>query len=435
MKKTKKVYIGMTADILHHGHMNILEKARKYGDIIVGLLTDSAIAEYKRLPYLNYKQREKILKNLQGVTKVIPQKEWDYSYNIRKLRPDFVVHGDDWKTGADKVLRKNVIKALNEDGGKLIEVPYTKGVSSGAFVNSQRIISTTPEIRRSTLIRLIDSKNILRIIETHSPLSAIIAEKSFLQKGGKKISFDGFWSSSLTDSTVMGKPDTESLEISKRLSHINDIFEVTTKPLILDADTGGKIEHFEMKIKSMDRLGISAVIIEDKTGLKKNSLHKDTSQQVQEDKNKFAEKISVGKKAKISEDFMIIARIESLILKKGMKDAIERARKYVEAGVDGIMIHSKSERPNEIFEFAKKFRKDFKDMPLVSVPTSYNKVSENELSENGFNIVIYANQMLRAAYPAMQTVANKILKYGRSKEVDKELISINKILELIPGTK
>ena len=283
--------------------------------------------------------------------------------------------------------------------------------------------------------RLINSKPITRIIETHSPISAIIAEKTILQNSVRKKSFDGFWSSSLTDSTVMGKPDTESLEISQRLSYINDIFEVTTKPLIFDGDTGGKIEHFPMKVKSMDRLGISAIIIEDKTGLKKNSLFKDTSKQVQEDKNKFAEKISIGKKAKISDDFMIIARIESLILNKGMRDATERAKKYVEAGADAIMIHSKSNSPKEIFEFSKKFRKNFKNIPLVSVPTSYNKVSENELAKNGFNVVIYANQMLRAAYPAMQSAASKILKYGRSKEIDKQLISIEKILELIPGTK
>jgi len=435
VKKRKKVYIGLTADILHHGHMNLLEEARKYGDIIIGLFTDSAIAKHKRLPYLNYKQREKILKNFRGVIKVVPQNEWDYSSNINKIRPDYMVHGDDWKVGLDSLIRRNVIKTLSAYGGKLIEIKHTKGISSGAFVESQRIISTTPDVRRSTLSRLINSKPIIRIIETHSPISAIIAEKTVLQSSVEKKTFDGFWSSSLTDSTVMGKPDTESLEISQRLSYINDIFEVTTKPLIFDADTGGKIEHFDMKIKSMDRLGISAVIIEDKTGLKKNSLLEDVSEQIQEDKNKFAEKINTGKKAKISDDFMIIARIESLILKKGMKDAIERAKKYVEAGADAIMIHSKSNSPKEIFEFAKKFRKNFKNIPLVSVPTSYNTVSENELAKNGFNVVIYANQMLRAAYPAMQSAASKILKYGRSKELDKQLISIEKILELIPGTK
>jgi len=435
VKKTKKVYIAMTADVIHHGHMNLIEKARKYGNIIVGLLTDSAVAEYKRLPYLNYKQREKILKNFQGVTKVMPQKEWDYSKNIKKIRPDFMIHGDDWKLGPDKTLRKNAIKALKKYGGKLIEIPYTRGVSSGAYVDSQRVVSTTPDIRRASLRRLIDAKPISRIIETHSPISAIIAEKTFLQAEGKKKSFDGFWSSSLTDSTVMGKPDTESLELSKRLSYVNEIFEVTTKPLIFDADTGGKIDHFAMKIKSMDRLGISAVIIEDKTGLKKNSLLKDTSQQIQEDKNKFSEKINLGTKAKISKDFMIIARIESLILGKGIKDAISRAHAYVDAGADGIMIHSKSSKTKEIFEFSKKFRNSFKNIPLVSVPTSYNKVTETELVKNGFNVVIYANQMLRAAYPAMQNVAKKILKYGRSKEIDNDLISINDILELIPGTK
>ena len=435
MKKTKKVYIGITADIIHHGHMKILEEGRKHGDIIIGLLTDSAVSDRKRLPYLKYEHREKIVRNFKGVIKVVPQKEWDYSINIKKLRPDYMIHGDEWNYGMDKQVKRNVIKEMKKYGGKIIEVPYTKGVSAGAYVESQRMIGTTPEIRRARLYRLIEAKQIVRIIETHSPLSAIIAEKTSINKNGKVKSFDGFWSSSLTDSTLKGKPDNESLDISQRLSYVNEIFEVTTKPLIIDADTGGKIEHFPMIIKSMDRLGISAAIVEDKTGLKKNSLFKDTSKQIQEDKNKFAEKINAGKKSKISQDFMIIARIESLILGKGIKDAVDRANKYVEAGADGIMIHSKKDTPKEIFEFAKKFRKNFKNVPLVSVPTSYNKVFEHELIKNNFNIVIYANHLLRASYPAMLNAANKILKHGRSKETDNDLMSINKILELIPGTK
>jgi len=434
MKKTKIVYIALTADSIHHGHMKILEKAREYGDVTIGLITDDAIAEYKRLPYLHYDQRKKILANFKGVKKVVPQKEWDYSKNIKKIKPDFFVHGDDWKTGHMSVVRKNVIKALKEFGGKLIEIPYTKGISSSALIDHQNKISITPDIRRGIFRRLIESKKICRFLETHNPISAIIAENTYFEKNGKKIGFDGFWSSSLTDSTMMGKPDNESLEISQRLLGVNQIFDVTSKPLIFDGDTGGKIEHFDMKIKSIERLGISSVILEDKTGLKKNSLLKNTSNQIQEDKNLFAEKIMVGKKAQISKDFMIIARIESFILGKNLKDAIERANTYVEAGADGIMIHSKSTNPQEIFKFSKIFRKNYEKIPLVSVPSSYNQVREKELIENGFNIVIYANHMLRASYPAMKKVALKILKNGRSKEADKDLFTIKNILDLIPGT-
>tara|TARA_B100000029_G_scaffold509958_1_gene600338 strand:- start:17582 stop:18889 length:1308 start_codon:yes stop_codon:yes gene_type:complete len=434
MKKNKTVYIALTADSLHHGHMNLIEKARKYGDIIIGLLTDKAVAEHKRLPYLNYEQRKRILINFKGVSKIVPQKEWDYSHNLKKIRPDYLIHGDDWKTGNMSIMRKKAIKVLSTYGGKLIEIPYTKGVSSAALIENQNSISITPDLRRGVFKRLIDSKKISRFLETHNPISALIAEKVSYEKNGKKLSFDGFWSSSLTDSTTMGKPDTEALGISERLVGVNQIFDVTTKPLIFDADTGGKIEHFEMKIKSIERLGISSIIIEDKTGLKKNSLLKDTSNQIQENKKKFCEKIKVGKKAQNSDDFMIIARIESFILGKKLKDAIDRAHAYVDAGADGIMIHSKSKNPKQIFEFSNLFRKSYDKIPLVSVPSSYSQVKESELIDNGFNVVIYANHMLRASYPSMKNAALKILKHSRSKEIDKEIFGINEILNLIPGT-
>ena len=432
MKKT--VYISLTADSIHHGHMKLFETARKYGDIIIGLLSDKAVAEHKRIPYLNFEQRKKILINFKGVKSVIVQNEWDYSKNIKSLKPDFLVHGDDWKTGHMSEIRRKVLKIMKSYGGKLIEIPYTKGISSSALINHLNEISVTPDIRRSLLRRTIESNKISKFLEAHSPLSAIIGENTFIEKKGKKIGFDGFWSSSLTDSTVVGKPDNESLDFSQRLNGVDQIFEVTTKPLIMDGDTGGKVEHFEMRIKSAERLGISALIIEDKKGLKKNSLLKDTSRQTQEGKIKFAEKISVGKKAQISDDFMIIARIESFILGKGLNDAISRAHSYIEAGADGIMIHSKSKNPREVIAFSKVFRKSYKKIPLVSVPSSYNQISEKTLYENGFNIVIYANHMLRASYPAMQHVAKTILEKNRSKEADKKLLSIKEILNLIPGT-
>ncbi len=432
MKKT--VYISLTADSIHHGHMKLFETARKYGDIIIGLLSDKAVAEHKRIPYLNFEQRKKILINFKGVKSVIVQNEWDYSKNIKSLKPDFLVHGDDWKTGHMSEIRRKVLKIMKSYGGKLIEIPYTKGVSSSALINHLNEISVTPDIRRSLLRRTIESNKISKFLEAHSPLSAIIGENTFIEKKGKKIGFDGFWSSSLTDSTVVGKPDNESLDFSQRLNGVDQIFEVTTKPLIMDGDTGGKVEHFEMRIKSAERLGISALIIEDKKGLKKNSLLKDTSRQTQEGKIKFSEKISVGKKAQISDDFMIIARIESFILGKGLNDAISRAHSYIEAGADGIMIHSKSKNPREVISFSKVFRKSYKKIPLVSVPSSYNQISEKTLYENGFNIVIYANHMLRASYPAMQHVAKTILEKNRSKEADKKLLSIKEILNLIPGT-
>ena len=365
IKKNKIVYIGLSADSIHHGHMNLLNKGRELGEITIGLFTDKAIASFKRLPYLNFEQRKKILLNFKGVKNVIAQETQDYSINLKKIKPDYMIHGDDWKSGNMSHIRKNCLKVLKTYGGKLVEIPYTKGVTSAAYTKHLNSISTTPDVRRGLLSRLLDSKKILRIIETHNPISAIIAENLIYEKKNENVSFDGFWSSSLTDSTALGKPDNESLSNSQRLLNIDQIFDVTTKPLIFDGDTGGQIDHLDMKIKSMERLGISAVIFEDKTGLKQNSLFQNTSNQKQEDKKKFAEKISIATKAKRSDEFMIIARIESFILGKGINDALERANLYLEAGASGIMIHSKSKNPKEIFEFSKKFKKNFPKVPLV----------------------------------------------------------------------
>lgn len=429
------VYIGMTADILHHGHTNIIAHARQFGDVTIGLLTDAAIAGHKRLPLLKWEHRRQVLENISGVTRVVAQESWDYAPNLERYRPEFMVHGTDWLQGPLAPYRERAIAALNAYGGKLIEVPYTEGVSSTEMAQRQQALGTTPDLRRATLRRLLAAKPISRFIEAHSPISALIAEHARIEAEDQAREFDGFWSSSLTDSTVRGKPDIEALEINARLTGINEIFDVTTKPLIMDADTGGKPEHFELNVRSMERLGISATIIEDKTGLKKNSLLGNDVEQTQEDVEVFCDKIRAGRAARVGDDFMVIARIESLILDRGLGDAMRRAEAYAEAGADAIMIHSRAKTPDEIFEFAGVFRQSFNALPLVAVPTSYNHVSEAELAARGFNIVIYANQLMRAAYPAMRRVAHEILRHGRSLEVDRELISINDVLELIPGTR
>ena len=437
MKKNsrqKRVLVSMSADVIHHGHINIINEARKYGDVTIALVADEIVAKHKRLPYLNWEQRKKIIENIKGVVKVFKQTEWDYSPSIMSLKPDYLVHGTDWKKGSLKRLRESAIKSLKSYGGKLIEVNYTKGISAMNLSLNQKIIGASPEIRKGSLKRLIELKDIVRIIEAHNPLSALIIENLQLSENDIIREFDGFWSSSLTDSTSQGKPDTESLDLSARLNNINNIFNITTKPLIIDCDTGGLSEHFELNVKTMERLGISATIIEDKKGLKKNSLLGNNVKQEQETINQFCDKITGGVKARVGEDFMIIARVESLILEKGMKDALSRANKYIDAGANGIMIHSKKKTPEEVFEFATKFRKKFKSIPLICVPSTYNSVKEDDLIKKKFNIVIYANHLFRSAYPAMEKTAKEILKFGRSKESDKSLISIKNILKLIPGT-
>lgn len=429
------VYIGMSADLIHPGHLNIIDQARKLGEVTVGLLTDKAIASYKRLPYMSYEQRKIVIENIKGVKEVIPQESLDYVPNLLKVKPDFVVHGDDWKEGVQKKTRQRVIDTVAEWGGKVIDVPYTKGISSTSLNENLKSIGTTPEIRMKRLRRLIQAKPIVRILESHSGLTGLIAENATVEVNGQKKEFDGMWSSSLTDSTSKGKPDIEAVDITTRLHGLNDTLECTTKPIIYDGDTGGKVEHFTFTVRTLERHGISAIIIEDKIGLKKNSLFGTDVAQNQDSIEDFSNKIKAGKAAQVTEDFMIIARVESLILGKTVDDALTRAHAYVEAGADGIMIHSKEKTGADIMEFCEQFRQKNTHTPIVVVPSTFNHITEEEFAAAGVNVVIYANHMLRAAYPAMMNVAKSILTHSRSYEANDQCMSIKEILNLIPGTK
>jgi len=428
-----KVYVALSADLLHHGHINILKKAAELGDITIGLLTDNAIAKYKRMPFLSYEERKQIVSNIKGVKKVIPQETLDYVINLRKIKPDYVVHGDDWKTGVQKKTREKVINALKEWNGKLVEVPYTKDISSSSIAKAIREVGTTPSVRRKQLRRLLENKSLVRFLEAHNGISGLIAEKTQIADGDKIKEFDGIWISSLTDSVAKGKPDIGAVDLTSRANTIEQILEVTTKPIIVDVDNGGLPEHFVFLVKTLERLGVSAVIVEDKIGLKKNSLLGTDVEQKQDSIEKFSKKITKGKKAQVTSEFMIIARIESLILKKGMKDAINRAKKFISAGADGIMIHSKEKSPDEILKFCRQYSKLKDKVPLVAVPTTYDKIKEKDLKKAGVNVVIYANHMLRSAYPAMKKTAEMILKNERLYEVRKNCMPIKDILTLIPG--
>jgi len=431
----KKVYLGLTADIIHPGIINIINEGAKHGQLIIGLLTDSAIVSHKRLPYLTYEQRKQVVENIKGVSEVIPQEDWSYIPNLKKLKPDFIIHGDDWKSGSLSKIRDEVIEVMKEWGGEVIEVPYTKGINSSALASNMHSIGTTPEIRMKTLRRLIEAKPIVRIMEAHSGLSGLIIENLEVQKDDGVHRYDGMWSSSLTDSTSKGKPDIEAVDLTTRLQGLTDILECTTKPIIFDGDTGGKTEHFVFTVRTLERNGVSAIIIEDKVGLKKNSLFGTEAKQELADVEDFCHKISEGKKAQVTKDFMIIARLESLIAGHSVDEALERAFAYVKAGADGVMIHSKEKHGNDIKEFCERFRKEYEKVPIVLVPTTYNQFTEKELAGWGANIIIYANHMLRASYPAMLKAAQTILEAERSLEVNDMCLSIKQILELIPGTK
>ena len=431
MQKNKKVYVGLSADILHKGHINILKTASMYGDVYVGLLTDKAIASYKNIPYLGYEKRKIVLENIKYVKKVIAQKTLYYIENLKLIKPYFVVHGNDLKFGVQKETRKRVIKTLKLWSGKLIEPKYTKNISSTLIKKEMANIIALPKNRVSRLKRLMESKDIVRILESHNSLTGLIIDKINIKKNKKTIEFDGMWSSSLTDSATKGLPDNSSLSFSSRISSINDMMDVTTKPLVFDADNGGEIEHLPFLVRSLERSGASAIIMEDKVGLKKNSLFKNQSGTKQDKPRLFANKIKKICNSRQSEDFMVIARIESFILGKGLNDALKRAEIYSKAGADAILIHSKEKTPAEIFLFAKEFKKSKNFIPLVSVPSTYSKVYEKDLIKNGFKLVIYANQLLRAAYPAMQNTAKTILKNKRAFEADKKIIPIKEIINLI----
>lgn len=422
-----KVYVGMAADHIHDGHANLLEEASKYGEIIIGLLTDKAIASYKRVPTTTYKQREKVVRIFKGVTQVVSQETLDYVENLRRYKPDYVVHGDDWKVGAQKETRRRAIEVLKEWNGKLIEVPYTPGVSSTMLIEEERKGGVTPDFRRESLKKLIELKPLVRVAEAHSGLSALIVERAKFE--GRE--FDAIWESSFTDSGAKGKPDTELVDFTSRIRTINEILEVTTKPLIVDGDTGGPEEHFAYMVKTLERLGVSAVIIEDKVFPKKNSLLETTQAQVSS--REFCNKLRAGIQARITRDFMIFARIESLIAGKPIEDALERCRAYIKAGADGIMIHSKSKSPDEVFNFCKEYRRFGVEVPLVVVPTTYYTVSEEELTTAGVSIVIYANHLLRSSYKAMLNIAKTILKNKGLQKAESECCSPQELFELIEG--
>lgn len=427
----KKVYTCFCTDVIHEGHLNIIKEAKKYGEVIVGVLNDEAMIRFNRFPTVTFQERLDMAKNIEGVSRVVIQDEIMYDKVIEEIRPDYVIHGDNWKTPPLLSIRNNVESLLAKFGGEIIDVPYTFNENVALIDQKIKEKLSMPEYRRKRLRQLIKLRGIVKTLEVHSGLTGLIAEKTVVEHDGEFDQFDAMWISSLCDSTAKGKPDIELVDMTSRFRTISDITEVTTKPIIFDGDTGGKTEHFVYTVRTLERMGVSAVIIEDKIGLKKNSLFGTDVEQTQDSIEHFCSKISTAKKVQLTDDFMIIARIESLILEKGIEDALSRARAYVKAGADGIMIHSRKKDPAEIVEFCDKFRVEDKTTPIVVVPSSFNTITEAELAQHGVNIVIYANQLTRSAFPAMEQTAKDILKYHRAKEVDDRLMKIKDIISLI----
>lgn len=427
----KKVYVCFSTDVIHEGHMNIINEAKKYGKVIAGVMSDSAMVRFDRFPTISFEERMEMFKNIPEIDEVIVQNDVMYENVLRQLKPDYVIHGDNWRDGAQSAIRENVLEVLKEWDGELIEIPYTYNENVKRIDAMMREKLAMPEYRRKRLRQLLKMCSVVKTIEAHSGLTGLIAEKTVVAHNGQLDQFDAMWVSSLCDSTAKGKPDIELVDMSSRIRTLDEIMDVTTKPIILDGDTGGLIEHFVYNVRTLERMGISAVIIEDKTGLKKNSLFGTEVEQTQDTIENFCEKIRAGKSVLRTEEFMIIARIESLILEKGMEDALERAFAYVKAGADGIMIHSRKKDPAEIYEFCDRFREREREIPIVVVPTSFNEETEEKLASHGVNIVIYANQLTRSAFPAMENTAKEILKHHRAKEVDDQLMPFKDIITLI----
>ena len=425
------VYTALGTDVIHEGHLNILKHAQEYGTVVVGALSDKALIRYSRFPTVSQEERVKLYESLEGVSRVVIQDDYLYDDVIATLKPDYVVHGDNWQNGPERAIRNNIEGLLATYGGTLIEVPYTRSEQARKVDQQLREKLAMPEYRRRRLRQLLAISPTVKVIEAHDGLTGLIAEKTVVDHNGRLDQFDGMWVSSLCDSTERGKPDIELVDMSARLRTVDDIMEVTTKPIILDGDTGGLTEHFVYNVRTLERMGVSAVIIEDKTGLKKNSLFGTEVKQTQAPIEDFCAKISAGKKVQLTDDFMIIARIESLILERGMEDALTRAFAFRDAGADGIMIHSRKKDPAEIYEFCDRFREKDATTPIVVVPTSFNGATEEELASHGINIVIYANQLIRAAFPAMQETARGILRAHRALEVDEQLLPFKDIIRLI----
>lgn len=427
----KRVYTCFCTDVIHEGHLNLLRQAAKYGDVYVGVLSDEAMVCFNRFPTISLEERIGIVRDTGLAKEVLVQRDIMYDKVIADLKPDYVIHGDNWRQGTETVIRDNVVANLQKNGGELIEIPYTYNENVKRIDDQMKEKLAMPEFRRKRLRQLIGMRPIVKALEVHSGLTGLIAEKTIVESGSVLDQFDAMWISSLCDSTAKGKPDIELVDMSSRIRTIDDVMDVTTKPIILDGDTGGLVEHFVYNVRTLERMGVSAVIIEDKTGLKKNSLFGTEVEQTQDSIENFCEKISAGKKALRTEAFMIIARIESLILERGMDDALKRAFAYVKAGADGIMIHSRRKSPDEILEFCRLFRERDRETPIVVVPTSYNSITEEELAAAGVNIVIYANQLTRSAFPAMQSTAVEILRNHRALEADSKLMPFKDIIRLI----
>jgi phosphoenolpyruvate phosphomutase len=429
----KTVFVVMSAEIFHPGHLNIIKVARDLGEVTVGLATDRFNARYKRLTLMSYEDRKAIVENINGVKNVIAQDTLDLAPILRELRPDYFVHGDDWKFGPLKAVRQQVLEVMQEWGGVLVEPPYTEGISSTKLNAAWRSIGATPETRIRHFRRMLEFQPVVRLLEVHNSLSGIIIERTLVEGNERDKEFDGMWYSDLTDSLAKGKPNSSFVDLTSRINTIHGILESTTKPLIVEAGNGGITEHFVSTVKTLERLGVSAVVIADKVGYEGAVFSLNGNEPVQEDVNDFARKIASGKKTQVNKDFSIITQINSLVMHEDVENALRRARVYIEAGVDALMIHSNVETLTDFFEFCRSYRNLEDKVPLLAAIPARSSLDEDQLISAGVQFIVYPDQLLRAAYTSMLNAAKTLLIQARASDVDELYAPISEICDFVPG--
>ncbi len=408
----KTVYVGMSADLVHPGHINLLREAASLGRVTVGLLTDRAISSYKRMPFLTFEQRRAVIEHIAFVTAVVPQDTLDYTDNLRLLRPDFVVHGDDWRNGVQAQTRRRVLDVLREWGGTLVEPPYTEGISSTALRMAAMDIGFAPGVRQRRLRRMLDCKPLVRVMQAHDGLSAHIVDRLEETTQGAPREYDAIWVDSLAGAPIRGKPDPLPFDLSSRLVTLHEILDATTKPLICNAGGAGHAAGVTAAVRTLERIGVSAIVIDTEVTDRRAVPAMAASAPPQDDMAAFIREIAAARDARVTPDFMIIARINDRTRDCGADRMMARAAAGVDAGADAVMCDSDPVNPDGIFDLCRRYRRLMNGHPLLVGLSGTEGLQEHDLASAGASMVVYTDTLLRAAREAMISAASQVLSCG-----------------------
>jgi len=407
MASEKTVYVGMVGDMLHVGHINILKTAARLGRVTVGVLTDRAVVGYKRLPLLAFEDRVRVVESIADVAAVVPQKTLSYVENLRALRPDYVVHGDDWRYG-DQVsrARAEVIATLGEWGGELVEVAYTKGISSTAIHRSGAADALFSGTRQGRLRRLLAAKPTLRIVEAHSGLSAKIAAEVRGPDGAT--GFDAVWQSGLTDAIHRGKSDGGAVDRGRRLQAVEEILDAGPLPLIYDGRAAGRPETVFDLTRALDKAGVSALCLGDRSDPDRTGPEMSPAETVAQ--------IEAVRAACPTGAVMAISRIVVAAPGNGgsgaLDRALDRALALLEAGSDAVMFDSAADTAEPILDIAARLRRQRRDVPLFAAQSDRWGAPIHRFENAGIDAVVYETHLLRATVAPMRRAATALLAEG-----------------------